>query len=136
MTIVIALDAALVFDPSKCSKLSMEQKRELVYEMSKWPEGASEMLQAWSRQDILQILCAELGKDRKHTGLTKSKLIENLLKVVYEKKSQEPGSANASSVENGERNSKRQRKSDHPNHLQVSAAVSPGVDSGNTVQQR
>lgn len=117
----------------------MEQKRELVYEMSKWPEGASEMLQSWSRQDILQILCLEHGKDRKFTGLTKLKLIENLLSVVYEKKSQEPGTANAS-IETGERNSKRQRKSDNPNHFQVSAngaaAVSPYADSGNTLQQQ
>ncbi|KAL8467777.1 hypothetical protein ACS0TY_031134 [Phlomoides rotata] len=118
---------ALVFDSSKCSKLSMEQKRELVYEMSMWPEGASEMLQAWNRQDILQILCAELGKDRKYTGLTKTKLIENLLQVVYEKKSQQPRTANASSIENGERSSKRQRKSDHPTN--GAAAVSPHVDS-------
>ncbi|KAK6136982.1 hypothetical protein DH2020_029272 [Rehmannia glutinosa] len=62
---------ALAFDPSKCSKLSMEQKRELVYEVSNWSDGATEMLHSWSRQEILQILCAELGKERKYTGLTK-----------------------------------------------------------------
>ncbi|KAI3446639.1 hypothetical protein Pfo_003304 [Paulownia fortunei] len=131
---------ALVFDPSKCSKLSMEQKRELVYEVSKWPDGATEMLQAWSRQEILQILCAELGKERKYTGLTKSKIIEHLLKIVYEKKSQELGtnvSEGQPSLENGERNPKRQRKSDHPNRLLVAAngaaIVAPDFDSGNTV---
>lgn len=119
----------------------MEQKRELIYEMSKWPEGASEMLQSWSRQEILQILCAELGKERKYTGLTKSKLIENLLTIVCEKRSQEPGTANVSEVqpssENGERTPKRQRKSDHPNRLPFAANgaadVSPDIDSGNTM---
>ncbi|KAL2228049.1 UNVERIFIED_CONTAM: VIN3-like protein 2 [Sesamum indicum] len=128
---------ALVYDPSKCSKLSMEQKRELVYEVSKWPDGATEMLQAWSRQEILQILCVELGKERKYTGLTKLKLIEHLLKIVYEKKSQELGTENVSELENGERTPKRQRKSDHPNHLVVAtngaATVVPDVDSGSTM---
>ncbi|KAI3444168.1 hypothetical protein Pfo_000833 [Paulownia fortunei] len=132
---------ALVFDPSKCSKLSMEQKRELVYEVSKWSDGAAEILHAWSRQEILQILCAELGKERKYTGLTKSKIIDHLLKIVYEKKSQERGTANVSEVqptsENGERTPKRQRKSDHPNRLPLAAHAAttsaPDVDSGNTV---
>ncbi|XP_057767287.1 VIN3-like protein 2 isoform X2 [Salvia miltiorrhiza] len=113
----------------------MEQKRQLIYEVSEWPEGASEMLQAWSRHEILQVLCVELGKERKYTGLTKSKLIENLLKIVCEKRSQEPGTANASEVqpssENGERTPKRQRKSDHPNRQIGAAVVTPDVDSGN-----
>ncbi|PIN12854.1 hypothetical protein CDL12_14537 [Handroanthus impetiginosus] len=130
---------ALIYDPSKCSKLSMEQKRELVYEVSNWSDGATEVLHAWSRQEILQILCAELGKERKYTGLTKSKIIELLLKIVYEKKSQERGAANVSepTSENGERTPKRQRKSDHPNRLPVAtnAAASsvPDVDSVNAI---
>ncbi|KAL1563566.1 VIN3-like protein 2 isoform X3 [Salvia divinorum] len=120
--------------------LSMEQKRQLIYEVSKWPEeeGASEMLQAWSRQEILQVLCVELGKERKYTGLTKSKLIENLMKIVREKRSLEPGTANASEVdpssEDGERTPKRQRKSDHPNRLVVAngaAVVTTDIDSSN-----
>ncbi|XP_073154413.1 VIN3-like protein 2 isoform X2 [Henckelia pumila] len=114
---------ALMYDSSKCRQLSTEQKRELVYELSKWSEGASEMLQAWSRQEILQVLCAELGKERKYTGLTKSKIIELLLKIVHEKKALELGAANALetdiSLENGERTPKRQRKSDHPNYLPI-----------------
>ncbi|CAI9761264.1 unnamed protein product [Fraxinus pennsylvanica] len=115
----------LVFDPSKCSKLSMEQKRVVVYELSKWSDGAADILQAWSRQDILQILCAELGKERKYTGLTKLKIIEHLLKVVSDKKSLERGTENLPEtrplLDNGERTPKRQRKSDNPNHL-LSAA--------------
>ncbi|EPS60802.1 hypothetical protein M569_13998, partial [Genlisea aurea] len=80
----------LVHDPSKCNKLSVEQKRELVYEMSKWPDDAIEMLSSWSRHDILQILCAELGKERRYTGIAKPKMIELLLRTVLEKKSQQP----------------------------------------------
>ncbi|CAK9169418.1 unnamed protein product [Ilex paraguariensis] len=112
-----------VFDPSKCNKLNMEEKRELVYELSKWSHGAPEMLQSWSRQDILQILCAEMGKERKYTGLTKLKIIENLLKVVSEKKSQQHGILTdlepQPSAEIGQRTSKRQRKTDHPNRQPV-----------------
>ncbi|KZV46964.1 hypothetical protein F511_35505 [Dorcoceras hygrometricum] len=101
----------------------MEQKRELVYELSKWSDGASDMLQAWSRQEILQVLCAELGKERKYTGLTKSKIIEQLLKIVNEKKALGLGTAYVletdKSLENGERTPKRQKKSDYPNCLPV-----------------
>ncbi|XP_022887991.1 VIN3-like protein 2 isoform X2 [Olea europaea var. sylvestris] len=115
----------LVFDSSKCSKLSLEQKRVVVYELSKWSDGAADILQAWSRQDILQILCAELGKERKYTGLTKLKIIEHLLKVVSDKKSLEQGTASLPErqplLDNGEMTPKRQRKSDNPSHL-LSAA--------------
>ncbi|XP_042050297.1 VIN3-like protein 2 isoform X2 [Salvia splendens] len=131
----------LVFDPSKCSKLSMEQKRELVYEVSEWSDGATEVLHSWTRQEILQVLCAELGKERKYTGLTKSKIIENLLKIVYDKKAMERGAASVSeshpTSENGERTPKRLRKSDHPNRLHITAGFpvtsAPDAEQGNTV---
>ncbi|KAL6523374.1 hypothetical protein OROGR_016977 [Orobanche gracilis] len=102
----------MLFDPSKCSKLSMDQKRQLVYEVSNWSGGATDILHTWGRQELLHILCAELGKERKYTGFTRSKIIERLLKVVRMKKSQNQGTPNnafgaQSSSENG------QRKSDH-----------------------
>lgn len=115
----------------------MEEKRQLIYEISMWPEGASEMLQSWSRQELMQILCVELGKERKYTGLTKSKLIENLLKVVCEKRSHESETENVSelqpSSENSERTPKRQRKSDHSNRLIVPANISTDIYSDNAV---
>lgn len=128
----------VALDPSKCSKLSMEEKRELVYEISKWSHGASEMLQSWSRQEILQILCAEMGKERKYTGLTKLKIIENLLKIVSEKKSggheiatdPQPNSFPT----HGQKPAKRQRKTENPSRLAVPAnnvSVSNGGDVGN-----
>ena len=128
-------------DPSKCSKLSMEEKRDLVYEISKWSHGASEMLQSWSRQEILQILCAEMGKERKYTGLTKLKIIENLLKIVSEKKS---GGHEAvidleqpSSPALAQRATKRQRKTDHPSRLTTPTNNLPnnngGSELGNTI---
>ncbi|XP_012573407.1 VIN3-like protein 2 isoform X2 [Cicer arietinum] len=116
----------------------MEEKRELVYELSKSPHGASEMLQSWSRQEILQILCAEMGKERKYTGLTKMKIIENLLKIVSEKKSGRDDIATDpephSSPSNGQKPAKRQRKTENPSRLAVPAnnvSVNNGGDVGN-----
>nr|KYP57474.1 Protein VERNALIZATION INSENSITIVE 3 [Cajanus cajan] len=114
----------------------MEKKRELVYEVSK-SHGASEMLQSWSRQEILQILCAEMGKERKYTGLTKLKIIENLLKIVSEKKSggnetatdPEPHSSPAP----GQKPAKRQRKSENPSHIPVPATSVPVSNGGDVV---
>ncbi|XP_015082522.1 VIN3-like protein 2 [Solanum pennellii] len=118
----------IALDPSKCSKLSMEEKRELVYELSKQSHGAPEMLQSWSRQEILQILCAEMGKERKYTGLTKLKIIENLLKIVSEKKSLEQENTSnlemQPSSESGQRSSKRQRKAEHPSRFPIEANTS------------
>ncbi|KAJ9162880.1 hypothetical protein P3X46_022621 [Hevea brasiliensis] len=127
-------------DPSKCSKLSMDEKRELVYQLSKCA-GACEMLQSWSRQEILQILCVEMGKERKYTGLTKLKIIEHLLKIVSEKKAGEclatADVETESSLAPVQRSSKRQRKTDNPSRLTVSvnhaAANNGGNDLVNTV---
>ncbi|KAK9076806.1 hypothetical protein SSX86_005140 [Deinandra increscens subsp. villosa] len=112
-----------VLDPSKCSKLSMKEKREIVYEVSEWSHGAPELLQSWSRQEILQILCAEMGKERKYTGLTKLKIIEHLLKIVAEKRSQDNDIMMnlESSDSDHPRSAKRHRKSDHPNRLNVAS---------------
>ncbi|KAI3754654.1 hypothetical protein L1987_54441 [Smallanthus sonchifolius] len=111
-----------VLDPSKCSKLSMEEKREIVYEVSEWSHGAPELLQSWSRQEILQILCAEMGKERKYTGLTKLKIIEHLLKIVSEKRSQDDIMMNLEPSESDhQRSAKRHRKSDNPNRSNVAS---------------
>ncbi|GAB4838246.1 hypothetical protein Ancab_027775 [Ancistrocladus abbreviatus] len=109
--------SSVVLDPTKCNKLSMDEKRELVYEISKWSHGASEMLQSWSRQELLQILCAEMGKERKYTGLTKVKIVENLLKIISEKKSVEHDTRvveQQSPSMTAQKTSKRQRKPNHP----------------------
>ncbi|KAJ0524899.1 putative chromatin regulator PHD family [Helianthus annuus] len=111
-----------VLDPSKCSKLSMEEKRELVYEVSACSHGSPELLQSWSRQEILQILCAEMGKERKYTGLTKLKIIEQLLKIVSKKRSQDDIITNVESSGSDHQSSvKRHRKSDHPHRLNVAS---------------
>ncbi|KAH7674818.1 Fibronectin type III domain-containing protein [Dioscorea alata] len=117
--------SGFVLDPSKCRLLTIEERRDLIHELAKWPESAPEKLQKWSRRDLLEILCAEMGKERKYTGLTKQKLIEYIFRIVSEKK---PGE-HADDVEstphppppNQQTQSKRQRKSDHPSRLPVGA---------------
>ncbi|KAG2242098.1 hypothetical protein Bca4012_022746 [Brassica carinata] len=106
-------------DSTKCSQMSVDEKRQLVYELSKQSHLATEVLQAWSRQEILQILCAEMGKERKYTGLTKVKIIEALLKIVSEKNSGEYDELKKKKKRDSEclpvqRNAKRQRKVDEP----------------------
>ncbi|CAH8322267.1 unnamed protein product [Eruca vesicaria subsp. sativa] len=106
-------------DSSKCSQMSVDEKRQLVYELSKQSHLATEVLQAWSRQEILQILCAEMGKERKYTGLTKVKIIEALLKIVNEKNSGEYDEKEKKKKRDSDclpvqRNTKRQRKVDEP----------------------
>ncbi|WOK92112.1 protein VERNALIZATION INSENSITIVE 3 isoform X1 [Canna indica] len=114
-----------VLDPSKCRMLSIEEKRELIRELSKWPDSAPDKLQTWSRRDLLEILCAEIGKERKYTGLSKQKMIEHLFKVVSEKKSAGDVATMKPtpnpSPPNPQTPQKRQRKNDHPSRLPILA---------------
>ncbi|KMT03312.1 hypothetical protein BVRB_8g198500 [Beta vulgaris subsp. vulgaris] len=123
-----------VLDPVKCSKLSMEERREIVYELAKWSGGAAEMLQSWSRQDILQILCSEMGKERKYTGLTKLKIIEHLLKVVSEKILVDHDNGvheQQSSPSMAQKVPKKPRKPDNPSRFLVSATNTSACNSDN-----
>ncbi|PKA65430.1 Protein vernalization insensitive 3 [Apostasia shenzhenica] len=78
--------SGFLFGQSKCQNLTIYEKREIVWQLARWPEVAPEKLQSWRRSDLLEILCAETGRERKHTGLPKQKLIENLFKILLEKK--------------------------------------------------
>ncbi|XP_006845650.2 protein VERNALIZATION INSENSITIVE 3 [Amborella trichopoda] len=140
-----AMDSSLagfVLDPSQCSKLSMQEKRDLVYEISKWSEVAPEILQSWSRKELLQVLCLEMGKERKYTGITKCKMIEHLLRVVSENKSvKNVDGENYASVSplpspNPQSSLKRQRKTENPSRLAIDTSHSQpnnGEDFDNTV---
>ncbi|XP_020687388.1 VIN3-like protein 2 isoform X1 [Dendrobium catenatum] len=77
--------SGFVIDPAKCNELSLEEKRELVHEISRWADNAPEILQSWTRRELLQLICAEMGKERKYTGVTKPKMIEHLLRLVSQK---------------------------------------------------
>lgn len=60
----------------------MGEKRELVREIARWSKDAPEMLRSFTRPELLEIICAEMGKVRKYTGYTKAQMIEHLLKLV------------------------------------------------------
>ncbi|KAG0470708.1 hypothetical protein HPP92_017408 [Vanilla planifolia] len=89
-------------------------------------------LMAWSRKDLLEILCTEMGKERKYTGLTKQKIIENLFKIVSEKKSrkhvEDTFSTPHSSTGEPQTPTKRQRKNDHPLRLPTTENIFKGKD--------
>lgn len=80
----------------------------------------------WVALHVYNLICMlQMGKERKYTGLTKLKIIENLLKIVSEKKSVEHEAVaepeKQSSPAIGQKTSKRQRKTDHPSRLPVVA---------------
>ncbi|CAL9045215.1 unnamed protein product [Musa banksii] len=126
-----------VLDPSKCRKLSIDDKRELIHELSKWPDSSTEKLQTWSRKDLLEILCAEIGKERKYTGLTKQKMIEYLFKLVSEKKSGGHVEAMNSTPNppnpNPQTPHKRHRKNENPSRLPITANNLPASEGNEAV---
>lgn len=80
---------------------NIDEKRQLVHELSKDSDSAFDVLMKWGREELLQVLCAELGEKENNTKLKKDQIINKLLKVVSEKKD---------SSTTTERNSKIQRK--------------------------
>ncbi|KAL5977753.1 hypothetical protein ACLOJK_036761 [Asimina triloba] len=89
------------------------------------------MLQSWSRRELLEILCTEMGKERKYTGLTKYKIIELLLKIVSEKSARASNGADSrpdSPTVNSQSSSKRRRKIDNPSRVTNATTHPPGSD--------
>ncbi|XP_038716607.1 VIN3-like protein 2 isoform X2 [Tripterygium wilfordii] len=74
-----------VLDPAKCSQLSLRQKRKLVHEVALWSKDAPKILNSFTRKELLEIICAEMGKERKYTGFNKSQMIKHLLELVSRK---------------------------------------------------
>ncbi|XP_020102357.1 VIN3-like protein 2 isoform X2 [Ananas comosus] len=104
-----------VIDPSKCSELSLAEKRDLVHEICRWAENAPEILQSWSRKELLQLICAEMGKERKYTGVTKPKMIELLLRLVSQnnrKRNEDIGGNNQTGLG-------KKRKKEYPLELAI-----------------
>jgi PHD - plant homeodomain finger protein len=58
-----------------------------VYEVFKSTNDAHELLQSWTRRELIQLICFETGKERKYTGLPKPKMISQLLKLISRKSS-------------------------------------------------
>ncbi|XP_068312352.1 VIN3-like protein 2 [Pyrus communis] len=74
--------SGFVLGPEKCSSLSLGEKRELVREIAKWSKDAPEILSFFTRRELLEIICAEMGKERKYRGYSKYLMIQQLLKVI------------------------------------------------------
>ncbi|QCE00738.1 VIN3-like protein 2 isoform X2 [Vigna unguiculata] len=74
--------SGFLLDPAKWGVLSLPEKQRLVHEIARQSKDASSMLQTFTRRELLEIICAELGKERKYTGYTKSQMIEHLLKII------------------------------------------------------
>ncbi|OWM67708.1 VIN3-like protein 2 [Punica granatum] len=111
--------SGFVLDPAKCSQLSMKEKRDLVHQIAQQSNSkdASEILSSFTRRELLEIICAEMGKERKYTGFTKFQMIEHLMKLVSLKSN---GSntdipiAPTISPGNPKPGAKRQRNEDNP----------------------
>ncbi|KAL8141250.1 hypothetical protein V2J09_007271 [Rumex salicifolius] len=103
--------SGFVLDPEKCSQLTLVEKRELVHEIAQWPEDAPKILSSFTRRELLEIICAEMGKERKYTGLAKGRMIDLLLNVVLtNKRKQNPNASIAFLPVKSQPGAKRQKK--------------------------
>ncbi|KAM5575334.1 VIN3-like protein 2 [Rosa sericea] len=114
--------SGFVLDPEKCSRLSLGEKRELVHEIAQWTEEAPEMLISFSRKELVEMICAELGEERKYRGYTKPRLIDRLLKSVSEKSKNNTNSNPAFSPAKVEIGKKRKQSTE--------ASFQPFTDQG------
>ncbi|KAJ1260586.1 hypothetical protein BS78_10G243800 [Paspalum vaginatum] len=72
-------------DLAACRSMSVNEKRELVRELSKCHLSAPEQLLEWTRREISEVLCAELGRVRKEktfSSMAKHSMLDPLFKVV------------------------------------------------------
>ncbi|PIA52279.1 hypothetical protein AQUCO_01000270v1 [Aquilegia coerulea] len=102
-----------VFNRAKYSQLSMQEKRELVHEIARWSKNPPEILLAWPRQELADLISAESGMERKYSGVKKSWLIERLLKLISEGSENSNDDLIASSSGKTQIGSKRPRKKDY-----------------------
>ena len=71
---------------SMISTLSVAEKQKILYRAAQGLDGGQEALESWTRKDLLQLICLEMGKERKYTGVSKGKMIELLMKLVAMKR--------------------------------------------------
>lgn len=108
----------------------MGEKRELVREIAQWTRDAPEVLSSFTRKELLEIICAEMGKERKYSGYTKFQMIEHLLKLVS-KQSKRSNTDNiiAFCPAKTQTGFKRQRKKEH--EIQLSTDLNLGSQETN-----
>lgn len=101
-----------VLDPATCSRLSLGEKRKLVHEIAQCSKDAPEVLRSFTRKELLEIICSEMGKERKYTGYSKFQMIEHLLKLVSQ--SSNTNSLSAVFPAKTQVQNKRQRNTEAP----------------------
>lgn len=107
MIIIVFYLSGFALDPAKSNQLSLGEKRKLVHEVIEFSEDAPKILSSLTRRELLEIICAEMGKERKYTGLTKPRMIQHLLDIVSKKKS----------TDKNEVGFKKQRKQESPGQI-------------------
>lgn len=65
--------------------MNLQDKQRLVHEIALHSKDAQNVLYSFTRRELLEIICAEIGKERKYTGYTKTQMIEHLLKIISKK---------------------------------------------------
>eukprot|EP00250_Pteridium_aquilinum_P017535 c23678_g2_i1 orf=213-2675(-) len=112
--------------------LSLSEKQEILYQAAQGFKGGREALESWTRKDLLQLICIEMGKERKYTGVSKSKMVEHLLKLVSMKGSREKADSGLASptsqIPVPQNSCRRQRKAGRP--ARVPSAIQTPVDVG------
>ncbi|KAJ4832857.1 hypothetical protein Tsubulata_001946 [Turnera subulata] len=86
--------SGFLLDPKQRSLLGLSAKRELVRNIVLWRKDAPEILTSFTRRELREIICAEMGKERKYSGYTKFQMIEHLFKLVSKK----PDGSNDSNI--------------------------------------
>ncbi|XP_027091110.1 VIN3-like protein 2 [Coffea arabica] len=82
---VDSMASGFVCRSEKTSWSSLEEKRQLVHEIAQCLDDAPAVLNSFTRKELLEIICAEVGKECKCSGFTKPKMIEYLLELVARK---------------------------------------------------
>ncbi|EOA32327.1 hypothetical protein CARUB_v10015589mg [Capsella rubella] len=104
-----SFDKGAAGDSTGINKMSADQRKQLVYELSKDSSVAlKNVLQDWPCDEIREILCAESENGLKYTGLTKDEIINKLFKTLSKKNTGDP------EVEERDSSPKRQSKDSDP----------------------
>ncbi|KAH7352969.1 hypothetical protein KP509_19G072900 [Ceratopteris richardii] len=113
---------------------SLPERRELLYKTAQGLEGGRETLESWTRKELLELICLEMGKERKYTGVSKSKMVEHLLKLVSMKSFIEGMDPDVGSLSDQPTTApsvlKRQRKVGRPSRASLAAQTNAAMQGG------
>jgi hypothetical protein len=121
------------------SSLSAYEKQKILHRVAQGLDGGPEILESWTRKDLLQLICLEMGKERKYTGVSKGKMIKHLMKLVATK-----GLTAERVITHGftsvnpyivpQSSYRRQRKVGRPARVRASIEIPASIDDGQTTE--